>query len=274
MDQILIDGLEVFANHGVLEAETTLGQKFIISAALTLSLRPAGKTDDLTKTVNYAEVANAIRTIMTENTYQLIETCAEEIAAHILLHFPLVRALRLTIEKPWAPVGQSVRNLSVSITRAWHRVYLGLGANMGDAHAALEAAIAQIVCDDLRLVSSSRFYTTKPISDIVQDDYQNAVIEVETTMPPQELMAHLLAVEASLGRERSVRWGPRTIDIDVLAYDDLVSDDRDIILPHPRMHERLFVLVPLCEINPNYVHPLLKQRAIDLKDALEQTQTL
>jgi len=274
MDKIHIDGLELFAHHGVLEAETQLGQKFLVSATLKLDLRQAGKTDDLSKTVNYAEVCETIRHLMTTETHQLIETCAERIASEILHTFPFVREITVTIEKPWAPIGQSVRNLSVEISRKWSKVYLSLGANMGDPKAALDQAIAALPCADLRVLKCSSYYTTNPISDIPQDDYQNCALEAETTLSPGELMTYLLEVEASLGRERTLHWGPRTIDIDLLLYDNLVTDDPHVTLPHPRMHERLFVLVPLCELNPNLIHPLLCHRVSDLKVELEQTQTL
>ena len=274
MDKIHIDGLEIFANHGVLEAETQLGQKFLISATLKLDLRQAGKTDDLSKTVNYAEVCQTIQTRMTEETHQLIEACAQRIASEILHTFPLVRQVTITIEKPWAPIGQSVRNLSVQISRKWSKVYLGLGANMGDPKETLDKAIAALPCEGLRILKCSSYYTTKPISDIPQDDYQNCALEAETTLSPEELMAHLLETEASLGRERNAHWGPRTIDIDLLTYDNIVTDDPQVTLPHPRMHERLFVLVPLCELNPNIIHPLLHRRISELKAELEQTQSL
>jgi len=274
MDKIHIDGLELFAYHGVLEAETALGQKFFVSVELSLDLRPAGMTDDLHETVNYAEVCQTITEIMTQSTYQLIETCAEQIAGGILHTFPQVRAVTVTVEKPWAPIGQSVRNLSVQISRKWSKVYLGLGANMGDPKSALDAAIQSLPCEALNVLQCSTYYTTKPVSDVPQDDYLNCVVEAETTLPPHDLMTYLLEIEASLGRERTVHRGPRTIDIDLLTYDQQITDDPYITLPHPRMHERLFVLVPLCELNPNYIHPLLCRRVSDLKAELEQIQTL
>jgi len=274
MDKIHIDGLEIFAHHGVLDAENQLGQKFLVSASLTLDLRQAGKADDLSQTVNYAQVCDKIRDCMTTKTHQLIETCTEGIASEILHTFPLVREITITIEKPWAPIGQSVRNLSVEIARKWSKVYLGLGANMGDLKNALDQAIAALPSEGLRILRCSSYYTTKPISDIPQDDYLNCALEAETTLSPRELMTHLLEIEASLGRERTVHWGPRTIDIDLLTYDNIVTDDPHVTLPHPRMHERLFVLVPLCELNPNIIHPLLRRRVSELKAALEQTQTL
>jgi len=274
MDKIRIDGLELFANHGVLEAEKQLEQKFIVSADLYLDLRGAGTTDDLAQTVDYAEVCAGILKTATEERVQLIETCAEKIAFYILHTYPLVRSVSVTVEKPWAPIGQSVRTLSVQIERKWSRIYLGLGANMGDPKTALDSAIERMGCETLRVRRCSSYYETKPISDIPQDDYLNCVLEAETTLTPRELMAHLLQIESSLGRERFERWGPRTIDIDVLSYDDVVSDDKDIILPHPRMEERLFVLVPFCELNPYFVHPLLNKRVVDLKIELAKRQTL
>jgi len=274
MDKIRIDGLEIFANHGVLEAEKVLGQKFIVSAELDLDLRRAGRTDDLTQTVNYAEISAGITKVVTEKTSDLIETVAEDIAAFILHKHPRVRGVTVVVEKPWAPIGQGVRNLSVQIKRKWSKIYLGLGANMAEPQKALDAAIKQMESEALRVRRCSSYYKTKPISDIPQSDYINCVVEAETTYPPCELIAHLLAVEKSLGREREVRWGPRTIDIDVLTYDDMISSEPEIILPHPRMHERLFVLVPFCELDPYAVHPLLKQRIIELKTTLEKKQTL
>ena len=270
MDKIYIDGLEIFAHHGVLESEKIAGQTFLVSAVLYLDLRPAGTTDDLTQTVNYAEVCAAVEQVMTEETHDLIETCAERIAAYILHTYCSVRRVSVTVEKPSAPVAQTVRNIEVQIERKWSKIYLGLGANMDDPKAALDSAIEKIRCDALRVVQCSSYHKTKPISDIAQDDYLNCVVEAETTLPPRALMAHLLQIEAELGRKRAQRWGPRVIDIDVLTYDDLVSDDKDITLPHPRMHERLFVLAPLCELNPRFVHPLLGCRVEELRAGLEK----
>ena len=274
MDKIIIEGLELFANHGVLKEEKSLGQKYIISAKLQLDLKPASRTDDLTKTVNYAEVCNDIASIMTTNTYNLIETCAEEIAMYILHKYTLVRCVEVEVKKPWAPIGQSIGSLSVQITRKWSRVYLGLGANMDNPKAALDAAIAKMQNNDLRIVQCSSYYKTKPISHIAQDDYLNCVVEAITILSPHELIKHSLQIESLLGRERSIPLGPRVIDIDILTYDGVISDDKDIILPHSRMQDRLFVLVPFCELNPYYIHPILNKRVIDLKNDLETKQTL
>ncbi|MCL2619200.1 MAG: 2-amino-4-hydroxy-6-hydroxymethyldihydropteridine diphosphokinase [Defluviitaleaceae bacterium] len=270
-DKICIDGLEIFSNHGVLEAEKVLGQKFVVCAELSLDLRRAGVTDDVAQTVSYAEVCADITGIVAGETYDLIETCAERVAGCVLGKYAPVREITVVVEKPWAPIGQGVRNLSVRITRRRVRAYLGLGANMGEPRAMLDAAIAGMAAENLRVLRCSAYYTTKPVSDIAQDDYQNCVVEIETTLSPRELMSHLLGVEAALGRERHERWGPRVIDIDVLTYDDLVTEDAFITLPHPHLHERMFVLEPLCELNPHAVHPLLRRRMSQLKSDLEGT---
>jgi len=271
MDKIYINGLEIFANHGVLEAEKVLGQKFIVSAELGLDLRVAGRFDDLGESVNYAEVCDGITKRMKEEPVGLIETCAEKIASYILRKFRRVKSVRVAVEKPWAPIGHSLRTVSVEIFRKRAKVYLGLGSNMGDTKQYLDTALEKINNADIRVTACSSYHKTKPVSDIPQDDYLNCVAEAETILTPQELIKFLLQVEFELGRVRNERWGPRTIDIDVLTYDNLITDDKDIILPHPRMHERLFVLIPFCELNPYYVHPLLNQRVVDIQSKLDKS---
>ena len=270
MDKIRIDGLEIFANHGILEAEKILGQKFLVSAELELNLRNAGLTDDIQQTVNYAEICAGIIKVVKQETYYLIETCAEKIASYILQNYPRIKAVCVIVEKPWAPIRQSVRNISVQIYRKRSKVYLGLGSNMGDTKAALDTAIENLG-RELNILQCSSYYKTKPVSNIPQDDYLNCVVEAETLLSPQELIEFIMKTETDLGRIRSnIRWGPRVIDIDVLIYEDVISDQKEIILPHPLMHERLFVLTPFCEINPFCIHPLLNKRMADLKLMLEK----
>ncbi|MCL1995176.1 MAG: 2-amino-4-hydroxy-6-hydroxymethyldihydropteridine diphosphokinase [Defluviitaleaceae bacterium] len=270
MDKIIIKNLEVFANHGVLEAEKDLGQKFIVNCELNTSLREAGKSDDIYKTINYAKVCRDIAQIMQDNTYNLIESCAEMIANHILANYA-VNSLTVTIEKPWAPIGMR-GSVFVEIYRAWHRVYLGLGSNIGDTTANLDNAIKEMECPTLKIIRKSTYHNTEPVSSIPQDDYLNCVVEITTTFTPRELMEHLLDTEKKLGRIRdnAQHWGPRVIDIDILTYDDIISDDPTVILPHPLMHRRLFVLAPFCELNPHYLHPVLRERIQELKDKLEE----
>ena len=130
MDQIKIQELEVFANHGVFPEENALGQKFVISAVLYTDTRPAGQTDDLTLSVHYGEVSQRIREFVEGNTWKLLETVAEKLAFELLVSFPRVRKIRLEIRKPWAPVRLPMKTVAVEIERQWHRAYIALGSNM------------------------------------------------------------------------------------------------------------------------------------------------
>jgi len=133
---------------------------------------------------------------------------------------------------------------------------IALGGNVGDVRSTFERAVAML-CDGeaVRLVARSSDYRTPPWGVTDQPPFINAVIAVATTLPPHDLFARALTVERALGRDRSRerRFGPRTIDIDLLAYDDLSLNDDDLTLPHPRLFERAFVLVPLAEIAPGRV---------------------
>ncbi|MFM8944123.1 MAG: 2-amino-4-hydroxy-6-hydroxymethyldihydropteridine diphosphokinase [Actinomycetota bacterium] len=127
------------------------------------------------------------------------------------------------------------------------RCYLGLGSNLGDRDATLQAAVDALVAAGVRVVRSSSVYETEPVGP-PQPRFRNAVIEVDCDLEPHDLLDRCLGVEAALGRVRGERWGPRTIDVDLLTCDDLRVDDGRLTLPHPRMAERAFVLVPLAEL--------------------------
>jgi len=142
------------------------------------------------------------------------------------------------------------------------RVFLGLGSNVGDRGTHLENAlrrIDRIVC--IETVSS--VYQTEPVGFADQQDYWNLVAAATTDLPALQLMDELLAVEAAMGRERSFKNAPRTIDIDLLLYDDVIMKSNALVLPHPRMHERAFVLRPLLEIAPEAKEPGTGERYAD-----------
>lgn len=135
---------------------------------------------------------------------------------------------------------------------------MGLGSNLGDRLANLQRAVELLAArPGLRVVRSSRVYETDPVGGPPQPEYLNAVVEVQTTLSPHDLLAASMDVEQRMGRVRAERWGPRVIDIDVLMYDEEEIDEPDLVVPHPRMHERAFVLVPLLELDPD---PLLPGR--------------
>ncbi|MCR3758328.1 2-amino-4-hydroxy-6-hydroxymethyldihydropteridine diphosphokinase [Clostridium felsineum] len=275
MDKITIEDFEVFAYHGVLEEEKTLGQKFLLSLYLDLDLRKSGISKALNDTVNYAELLDNIEEEFTKQSFDLIETAAEKIAEFILLNYNLVKAVKVILKKPWAPVKKHVKCISVEIERSWHTAYIGLGSNIGNKEENLKEALALIEKNfQCVLTEVSNFYITRPVGYLNQDNFLNCAAEIKTLMSPNELVDFFLRIEETLKRKRTVHWGPRTIDLDVLLYDNLITDDPHITLPHPRMTERLFVLTPLCDINPNLVHPVLNDRIINIKNNLSKVQVL
>jgi 2-amino-4-hydroxy-6-hydroxymethyldihydropteridine diphosphokinase len=135
--------------------------------------------------------------------------------------------------------------------------WVGLGANLGDARATLEAALAQIgAIDGTRVISVSSLYRTAPV-DAIGPDFVNAVAEVETTLDPEALLQALHRIELAHGRERPYRNAPRTLDLDLLLFDDRTLDTPALTLPHPRLHLRAFALLPLLELAPAIAHPAL-----------------
>lgn len=137
-----------------------------------------------------------------------------------------------------------------------HRAFVALGANLDDPAAQLAAAVKALgELPQTTLVACSRFYASAPVGYADQPDFVNAVAEVSTGLTPDQLLQGLLDIEAAQGRERTFRNAPRTLDLDVLLYDNITRHDAHLTIPHPRMHERAFVLVPLAEIAPDIVIP-------------------
>ena len=268
-DEIRIENLEFFANHGVYPEETRLGQKFMISLTMYTDTRRAGRTDELESSTNYGEVSHFIVDFMAKHTCKLIEAAAEKLAEALLLTYPLLAGVELELKKPWAPVGLPLETVSVKIRRFWHTAYIALGSNLGDKQAYLDNAVRELEKNEscqVKKVSSD--LVTEPYGGVEQDDFLNACLELRTLLDPQELLDELHRVEQLAHRERLIHWGPRTLDLDILLYDDEVFETDTLIVPHVEMQLRDFVLRPMAEIAPNLRHPVLKKTMTELLRAL------
>lgn len=257
MDIIKIKDLEVFGNHGVYKEENILGQKFLISADLYGDLSKAAKFDDIESSVNYGEVCQFIKKETQKNTFKLIESLTQHLATSILLKYTKIRKVQVEVKKPWAPVLMPLDTVSIVMERKWHKVYLSIGSNMGNKEKNLKEAIHLLDQDKYTKVNKvSTFIITSPVGDVVQDDFLNGALGIETLRNPKELLDLIKEIEAVLKRERTLRWGPRTIDLDILFFDDEIIEREDLIIPHIELENRMFVLEPMVEIAPYVKHPI------------------
>jgi len=151
--------------------------------------------------------------------------------------------------------------------------YLCLGSNLNNPETQVQQALQKLREDpNIRILKSSTLIQTKPVGNLNQPDFYNQVIEVETSYSSDELLQKALNLENQMGRVRSEHWGPRIIDIDILLYEDEIKHTQDLILPHPEMTKRKFVLELLCSIAPDLIHPVLHKSIANLLKAIEKKE--
>ena len=275
-DQIVLQGISAKGYHGVLDFEKRDGQTFVVDVTMAADLSAAGASDDLADTVNYAEVAGDVVALIQGESLDLIEALAARIADKVLTR-PLVEAVEVVVHKPQAPVGHPFTDVQVRVFRERQAlVVIALGSNVGSSVETLHDATVELY-GLIDITDVSPVVETDPVGGPDQPVYLNAVVTGTTHLAPSSLLAGLHEIELAHGRTREVRWGPRTLDLDLVQYGDpvfdtdVVMDSATLTLPHPRAHERAFVLVPWLRIEPEAVLRVdgSVRRVADLVSALD-----
>lgn len=251
-DRVELRGLRVLGRHGVLAEEHQRAQPFEVDLDLFLDLSPAASSDRLPDTVDYGAAAGAAAGAIGGAPAGLLEHLAQRVSTEVMEACPGVQGVTVTLRKLRPPVPHSLEHAAVRLTR-WrarsHRLaFLGLGSNLGDRWGLLRGAVASL--EDL--VGMSQVYESDPVGGPGgQGQYLNMVVELWTAAPARSLLGVAGRLEQAAGRVRTERSGPRTLDVDVLLVGDETIHDEDLVVPHPRMWERRFVLVPLAELAPD-----------------------
>lgn len=261
-DRITLTGISATGFHGVYDHERRDGQPFVVDLVLHLDLSHAAATDDLALTENYADLAELVVGHITGEPLNLIETLAGRIADDVLGR-TRARRVDVTVHKPRAPMPVVVGDTSVTLTRTRaslpdepREAVFSLGSNVGDRLAHLNAAVEALArTQGIDILAVSPVYETEAVGEVVQPDFLNVVVLARATLPAEQLLRRGLAIEAERGRERLIPHGPRTLDVDLITVGHETSDTDELTLPHPRAHERAFVLAPWRDVDPFAVLP-------------------
>jgi dihydroneopterin aldolase/2-amino-4-hydroxy-6-hydroxymethyldihydropteridine diphosphokinase len=257
MDEVLLKGLRFDGRHGTTAEERAHPQTFEVDLVLYLDLRKAGATDCLEMTADYSLVYQEVRQIVEEESFNLLEALAERIAGRVLAFNRVVRA-SVTVKKLHPPISGQYEYFAVRLERErpQHLAFIGLGTNLGNREENLALARQKITAlPHTDVTKFSSVYSTLPWGRTEQPEFLNQVVSIDTRLTPRELLEELLDIEKDMGRERIECWGPRIIDLDLLLYGDQVIKEPDLVVPHPWLTKRAFVLTPLLEIAPGLKMP-------------------
>ncbi|MFN3867380.1 MAG: 2-amino-4-hydroxy-6-hydroxymethyldihydropteridine diphosphokinase [Demequina sp.] len=292
-DQIAVRGIRVSGFHGVNANEREGGQLFFADVVVHVNTRAAAVGDDLTRTVNYSDVADRTAEVLAGSPFDLIEAVAEHIARE-LLEIAGVECVDVMVHKPQAPLHVEFKDVTVSIRRdhrdaslsadkrigssagfsddrlgaggRQHRdvmderpaqpvgAVIALGGNIGNVEPRFRDALAALHrVTGIEVKAASPLFRSTPEGGAEQPDYLNAVARIHTALAPRELLAACHGIEVLHGRDRTVPGSARTLDLDIVSYDGVIGDSPDVTLPHPRAHTRAFVLVPWSQMEPDAV---------------------
>lgn len=256
LDRIEVRGLVVTTMVGVLAHEREIAQPVRVDLDLYVDLRDAGRTDDLADTANYGDVAERVANVVREAKDVLLERLADRVAETVVA-LDRVEAVDVTVTKLRPPIPEQLESTAVRIRRHRsdfemvdrdpHQVIVALGSNLGDRAGYLRLAVEAL--PDVQAMS--QVFETDPVGGPAgQGAFLNMVVVARTTLDPYAFLRRCWRIEGDALRQRVVYWGPRTLDVDVLFYDDIAIDDPHLTIPHPHLGERRFVLAPLAEVAP------------------------
>ena len=235
---------------GVLREERERAQPFEVDLEIEADLQAAGRSDDLDDTIDYGRLTELAVTVIERETPLLLERTAQRIADEIL-GVGGVEAVTVTVRKLRPPIPHPLDHSAVRIRREHRhtRAFIALGSNLGDRRGFLRGAI-----EALAPTRQSPVYETDPVGGPDdQGPYLNMVVEIHTDLAPLDLLNRCRSIEAAAGRDRTVHWGPRTLDVDILLYGEVALETEELTIPHPRMWERRFVMQPLRALAPELV---------------------
>jgi len=261
-DRIEIRGLRVMTLVGVLAHERESAQPLEFDIILEGDLRDAGSSDDLADTAHYGLVAERAATIARETKDELLERLVHRIAEDALT-FDRVEAVEVIVRKLRPPIAEDIQHTAVRIRRTRadlqipprtsHRAIVALGSNLGDRVGYLKLAVRELGSS---LIAQSQVFETAPVGGPDnQGAYLNMTVAVETSLDPFAMLRRCQRIESLALRQRIVHWGPRTLDVDLLFFDDITIVSPELTIPHPRYAERRFVLTPLAEVAPELCPP-------------------
>ncbi|MDR0373458.1 MAG: 2-amino-4-hydroxy-6-hydroxymethyldihydropteridine diphosphokinase [Nitrososphaerota archaeon] len=280
MDKILIAGIKTCGKHGVLAFEREYPQIFTVDMELWVDNSKSYLSDDLQDTVNYAGVYDIVKSVIEAQSFMLIERLSYVIIEKVFVYDSRIQRIKIRTMKNKAPlVGQfdyagveiektrdtvliQDAGTKVSITPdvstctgaeakpdAGYKAVLSLGSNIGDRKQNIQKALEMLTTSaGINILNKSKLYETEPVGYVDQEKFYNAAILVETTLNPFELRIKTKDIENNLGRKKTFRWGPRLIDIDIIAYEGCMINTNGLTLPHKEYMQRAFVLKPISDM--------------------------
>ena len=280
MDKILIEGVKAWGKHGVLDFERNYPQSFIVDMAIWADISKSYLSDNLQDTVNYADIYDIIKSVIETQSFMLIERLSYVIIEKVFLYDTRIQKIKIRVMKNKAQLGGQFDHVGVEIERSrncilmqdinvktsitpdvstgpsakaevdkGYKAVLALGSNIGDRKQNIQKAL-EMLSDSTGIIilNKSKLYETEPVGYTDQEKFYNAAILVETMLNPFELRIKVKDIENTLGRKKTFRWGPRLIDIDIIAYEGCVINTNGLTLPHKEYMQRAFVLKPLSDM--------------------------